>query len=478
MNENLGIERVIVEGLHEQFDVDVSLKPGLNIIYGKNGRGKTTLLHIIVNALELDFERFSALSFHRIKITTFNGAMLEIFKTSDNRVRVLLNGANTSFTDDINSLSQTEVNALRYSLGARPAYLPAFRSVLERAKNDYTNPYREVGREGETDALALKEYSVLKEHVELYEREGLDIRSLREEATGTARKTMQCRSWFGSFVPIVRYPSILDVDEGLSYEWRAAQIKLANREQGMFADVFTRVFRTVVGMDSIEASEEDVASEDSLLSVISKLLSETDMQTGVHGPSQIYGQLREATEFLKTKNEVRSNNLARSVLQLYTQSLSDRQEARTREFQNSRDFELSINKFLDRKKLRIGDITPRSRTRSAVTVGTDGGRYYGLSALSSGEKQILTMLYSASRSRFRRGMFLIDEPELSLHVDWQRKILSELMALAPESQIIACTHSPEVGADHIACTQDFEPSPSKDRSMELDLFVDIEQLGE
>jgi len=477
MHEQIGIERIVVEGLHEQFDVDVSLKPGLNIIYGKNGRGKTTLLHIIVNALEFDFERFAFLNFHRIRITTFGGSILEIFKTPGGNVRVLLNGASTSFADDLSPFSQTEVNALRQALGPRPAYLPAFRSVLERVKNDYINPYREMGREGETEALAQKESSILREHVELYEREGSDPRSLREEATGNARKTMQCRNWFGPFVPIVRYPSILDVDEGLSSEWRTAQIKLVHSEQGMFADVFAKVFRTVVGMDASSASDEIAESEDVLLTTISKLLSETDLQTGIHGPSQIYSQLREATEFLKSKNEVRSNNLGRSVLQLYTKSLSDRHDARTREFQNSRDFESSINKFLDRKKLRIGDIGARSRIRSAVTVGTDGGRFYGLSALSSGEKQILTMLYSASRSRFRRGMFLIDEPELSLHVDWQRKILAELMTLAPESQIIACTHSPEVGADHLIHTQDFEPSPSKDVNRLIDLFDDLDQLG-
>jgi predicted ATP-dependent endonuclease of OLD family len=46
------------------------------------------------------------------------------------------------------------------------------------------------------------------------------------------------------------------------------------------------------------------------------------------------------------------------------------------------------------------------------------------------------------------GMLLIDEPELSLHVDWQRVILRELMKQAGDRQIIACTHAPEVTADH------------------------------
>jgi len=67
------------------------------------------------------------------------------------------------------------------------------------------------------------------------------------------------------------------------------------------------------------------------------------------------------------------------------------------------------------------------------------------------------MLFSASRSRFSEGLFLIDEPELSLHIDWQRIILRELRGQSSDRQIIACTHSPEVGADHLDETQYFEP---------------------
>lgn len=59
--DSVAIRHVRVEGLHDQFDFNVELDPGLNIFYGKNGKGKTTLLHILANALELDFERFNHL---------------------------------------------------------------------------------------------------------------------------------------------------------------------------------------------------------------------------------------------------------------------------------------------------------------------------------------------------------------------------------------------------------------------------------
>jgi predicted ATPase len=82
------------------------------------------------------------------------------------------------------------------------------------------------------------------------------------------------------------------------------------------------------------------------------------------------------------------------------------------------------------------------------------------------------MLYSASRSRFKSGTFLIDEPELSLHVDWQRQILRELMQQSADRQIIACTHSPEVGGDHLEETQDFEPTLT--RNIQEGLFTEDE----
>ena len=95
----------------------------------------------------------------------------------------------------------------------------------------------------------------------------------------------------------------------------------------------------------------------------------------------------------------------------------------------------------------------------------------GLRALSSGERQIVTMLYSASRSPFKSGPLLIDEPELSLHVDWQRIILGEIENQHQGRQIIACTHSPEVGADHESRVQFFFPYAA-------DVFEEVSDLEE
>jgi predicted ATPase len=41
-------------------------------------------------------------------------------------------------------------------------------------------------------------------------------------------------------------------------------------------------------------------------------------------------------------------------------------------------------------------------------------------------------------------VYVADEPELSLHVTWQEKLLKSVMALAARSQVIVATHSPDI----------------------------------
>ena len=458
--EPVQIKHLAVEGLHDQYDIQLSLKQGLNIIYGKNGRGKTTALHILANVLEMDFKRFQHLNFREISLETFSGSKIQIIREgSGGEISVWLNESKTSYKSGHGeALSEAEHDLIRTCIGERPTYLPAFRSILERSRNEATSYYRDSSKESDLDELETREYIALREaHKRSHlspGREVMGLRALREESNITARKTFQCRQWFGEFVPVVRYPSIQEVIDGLTSEWRTAELETARKEQNMFADVFVNVFRTIVGLDS----PVNTNSAEDLIRKIEASLENTDYQIGNRDSIHIYRKLVEATNHLK--NDVNRENKVteNAVLNLYLQTLNKRTEERVQAFQKSRDFENSINKFLDKKSLKIGLNDIETRSRSAVTVGPEGGRRYSLSSLSSGEKQILTMLYSASRSKFTSGIFLIDEPELSLHIDWQRQILRELMRQSSNRQIVACTHSPEVGGDHIEDTQDFEPS--------------------
>lgn len=64
--------------------------------------------------------------------------------------------------------------------------------------------------------------------------------------------------------------------------------------------------------------------------------------------------------------------------------------------------------------------------------------------LSSGEKQILVILLTVLVEDRQPYVLFMDEPEVSLHVDWQEQLIDLILQLNPNVQIILTTHSPAV----------------------------------
>ena len=64
--------------------------------------------------------------------------------------------------------------------------------------------------------------------------------------------------------------------------------------------------------------------------------------------------------------------------------------------------------------------------------------------LSSGEKQMLVILLTVLVEDQLPYVLFMDEPEVSLHVDWQQRLIDLILTLNPNIQIILTTHSPAV----------------------------------
>lgn len=64
--------------------------------------------------------------------------------------------------------------------------------------------------------------------------------------------------------------------------------------------------------------------------------------------------------------------------------------------------------------------------------------------LSSGEKQILAILLTVLVQDNQNYVLFMDEPEVSLHVEWQKQLIELILELNPNVQIILTTHSPAV----------------------------------
>lgn len=93
--------------------------------------------------------------------------------------------------------------------------------------------------------------------------------------------------------------------------------------------------------------------------------------------------------------------------------------------------------FSGNKRLVLGDTSVEVRAKNDVKIG--------LQSLSSGEKHILRILFDVMS--VDQSSLLIDEPEISLHLDWQRELVKAIMELNPDLQLIVATHSPEVMAE-------------------------------
>ena len=62
--------------------------------------------------------------------------------------------------------------------------------------------------------------------------------------------------------------------------------------------------------------------------------------------------------------------------------------------------------------------------------------------LSSGEKQILAILLTVLVEDNQPYVLFMDEPEVSLHIEWQKQLIDLILRLNPHVQIILTTHSP------------------------------------
>lgn len=63
--------------------------------------------------------------------------------------------------------------------------------------------------------------------------------------------------------------------------------------------------------------------------------------------------------------------------------------------------------------------------------------------LSSGEKQLLILMIFVLAEE--TGVYFFwDEPEISLHIDWQRMLIRTVRKLNPNGQLIISTHSPSI----------------------------------
>jgi predicted ATPase len=101
------------------------------------------------------------------------------------------------------------------------------------------------------------------------------------------------------------------------------------------------------------------------------------------------------------------------------------------------DFVGVVNRLFKRKSVELNQ-------RNELIAKLQNGDPFDLKDLSSGEKQLIIILGEALLQHGAASIYLADEPELSLHVAWQERLVSSIRELNNSAQLVFATHSPDI----------------------------------
>ncbi len=134
--------------------------------------------------------------------------------------------------------------------------------------------------------------------------------------------------------------------------------------------------------------------------------------------------------FVKLYSKVQSK-----TIELY--KANKRQEAEQEELSINHFFSI-IDSFFQKTNKHI------QFTEDKNIIFQNGINALKINQLSSGEKQLLIILFQVFLQERKPHILLLDEPEISLHLNWQFKLIETIQTINPNCQLIIATHSPAI----------------------------------
>ena len=133
-------------------------------------------------------------------------------------------------------------------------------------------------------------------------------------------------------------------------------------------------------------------------------------------------------------------NIGNRIIELLTSRSSEDQEKATEVSVCKTIFQDMVDELFSETGKKI------IRKSNEILIEQDGDILYPYK-LSSGEKQILVILLTTLVQDGQNFVLFMDEPEVSLHIEWQQQLIGLIRKLNPNVQIILSTHSPAVIMD-------------------------------
>lgn len=204
----------------------------------------------------------------------------------------------------------------------------------------------------------------------------------------------------------------------------------------VYIDVLSRL-RETTGINQVAVSErshssliEQLAAIENKTNELSKYELATTLSTS---------EFQEALRHKVTNNR----DLAADLLQPYIKSLEGRLNAVDPIYQIINRFVSLINGFLNDKQISF-------KLSQGFHITNKLGSPLSPAQLSSGEQQLLLLFCYVLTARDKPSVFMIDEPEISLNIKWQRQLIQSLLDITINSdiQFIFASHSMELLSQH------------------------------
>lgn len=387
--------------------------PSVVIVHGPNGVGKTTLLQMLDGMMSLNFDPFRRVPFGVARLTFNSDDFIEAEKMPDGLIRVTF-------------------KSHRVHLGAaeRGAADKRDEPAVEELRSQFHEFTSEIFFRFLNESRTLRR---LPQRLDLFPPDYSDPRGegIIAQLPGGELVHMPVahRTRESSKVP---RPSPLG--EMVSRFIRDAQVDYRSFFATTEPDLFPRILENLASPSGVIESPEEI--EKKLRRVHD--MEETHARLGLGHDRWDFDQLNATVQQLKASPD----NNALAVLKTYTEYLESRADARQLVAERLLTFEAVMQEFFEDKVVRIG-------RRHGIEI-TSEDEPLQEAQLSSGEYQLLFLMVSALTTRRRGTVIAIDEPELSIHVAWQRRLVRNILRCASRAtpQLILATHSPDIAADY------------------------------
>jgi len=413
------ISQFSVKNLWGRKNYPLVFNEDVNVIIGPNASGKTTLINILYDALSGNFPRLCRTDFSEvvIKLKPFDGQGQQILRYERNEKELLISIGKEKHSIPMAPFLQFS-EELEYS-DFPPEYI---RRRITRGFDTREIQHR-------LRQLVPAVWLPVSRRLPIAEEEALEQRRLHRKPLESVD---ECLAGLTEALQQYRLGLNIELSELRREFQRHALENILYDKQHDGALINTKSFKP--------PSEKD---KQALLKAFNDVgLTDHRIEARI---SDHFEAAMEASKKLSKKGAIDVDTIFIIPLINRTRTIvafaQELEEQREKLFSALHTFEKIVNSFLNEKTIEVSD-----RGEFVITPEPNSGRSIEWKHLSSGEKQILILLTQALLSEKSPAVYVADEPELSLHVDWQEKLLGALTQLAGRCQFIVATHSPDIAS--------------------------------